>query len=312
MRARSLAAGAATVGICPGLIMTGSAGAAPSPDCANAPTPRVIYSGQGLLESVIVGKAGKLYFSATPSGQSGRVMKVGRPGALPHVLTEGITGPGGMVFDAGRLLVGFGDNVAHGSTGDDDPQAGLFRVNPRTGGRSIFAQGLGMANGVARGPDGAVYASNNFGTKLDRIADGLVEHGWATVNSANGLVVDRAGRFLYAAQTFQAPEIARVEVAHPSQVTTFAAGAPEDGSVFLDGMTRDRAGNLFVAANVGGQIWRVDRQGRICVLARGLTNPSAVAFGSGRHRFHAGNLYAVTFGGDVVKLPDATAARHPG
>ena len=77
-------------------------------------------------------------------------------------------------------------------------------------------------------------------------------------------------------------------------------------------MTRDRRGNLFVAANLGGQIWRVDRQGRICVLARGLRNHSAVAFGHGRRRFRHGTLYAVTFAGDVVELPRATAARYPG
>ena len=82
--------------------------------------------------------------------------------------------------------------------------------------------------------------------------------------------------------------------------------------MFLDGMTRDRWGNLFVAANLGGQIWRVDRFGRICVLARGLRNPSAVAFGRGLWRFHGGSLFAVTFAGDVVELPRADAARYPG
>ena len=131
------------------------------------------------------------------------------------------------------------------------------------------------------------------------------------VNSANGLVVDPSGRYLYAAQTFGPPQIARIPIANPANVTTFAAGTPEDGNAILDGMTRDRWGNLYVAANVGGQIWRVDRRGRICVLARGLRNPSAVAFGHGFGRFHAGDLYAVTFAGDVVKLPGAAFATYP-
>jgi sugar lactone lactonase YvrE len=288
------------------------AGAAPSPDCAHAPTPKVIYSGQGLLESVIVGPFGRLYFTSTPAGQSGRLMKVDRPGATPRVLVDGITGPGGMVFHGFRLLLGFGDTAANGVTGDANPQAGLYSVNPITGAKRVFATGLGMANGVARGPDGAIYASNDFGMKLDRVYGGVVNHGWDVVNSANGLVVDRAGRYLYAAQTFQAPAIARIEIANPSNVTTFAAGTPEDGNAILDGMTRDHFGNLYVAANLSGQIWRVDRLGRICVLARGLTNPSAVAFGHGFWRFHAGDLYAVTFGGDVVRLPGAAFAHYPG
>ncbi len=292
-------------------VLAAPAAAAPSPDCANAPTPKVIYSGQGVLESVIVGPLGRLYFTSTPAGQSGKLMKVDRPGATPRVLVDGITGPGGMVFDRFRLLLGYGDTAANGVAGDANPTAGLYSVNPITGAKRVFATGLGMANGVARGPDGAIYASNDFGMKLDRVLGGAVNHGWATVNSANGLVVDPTGRYLYAAQTFQAPQIARIEIAHPSNVTTFAAGTPEDGNAILDGMTRDRWGNLFVAANVGGQIWKVDRLGRICVLARGLHNPSAVAFGHGFRRFGAGNLYAVTFAGDVVELPGAAFAHYP-
>ena len=286
--------------------------AAAAPDCAKAPVPRVIYSDQGSLESVIVGKAGRLYFSSTPAGQSGRLMKVDHPGATPRVLSPGLTSPGGMVFDRHKLILGFGDSFANGATGDENPQAGLFRVNPSTGARTVVARGLGMANGLARAPDGTIFASNDAGMKLDRILGGTVDHGWAEVNSANGLVVDRSGRYLYAAQTFQAPEIARIEIANPAHVTTFAAGGPEDRNAFLDGMTRDRSGNLFVTANLGGQVWRVDRQGRICVVARGLANPSAVAFGRGERRFRGGNLYAVGFGGDVVELPNANAARYPG
>lgn len=295
-----------------GLALAAPASAAPDPDCGNAPAPKVLYSGQGVLESVIVGKAGRLYFTARPSGQSGRVMKVGRPGARPHVLAKDIEGPGGMVWNDHKLLVGYGDDVPHGTSGDDNPTAGLLALNAKTGASRLFAQGLGMANGVARGPDGTIFASNDFGKKLDRIRNGRVTHGWAEVNSANGLVVDRSGRYLYAAQTFQAPEIARVEIANPANVTTFAAGSPDNGTAVLDGMTRDRSGNLYVAANVGGQIWKVDRSGEICVLARGLSNPSAVAFGRGERRFRGGNLYAVTFGGDVVMLPHAAAAVVPG
>jgi sugar lactone lactonase YvrE len=289
-----------------------AAAQATPPACDDSPTPRIVYSGQGLLESVIVGRAGRLYYSSTPSGQPGRIMKADHPGATPRVLSGGITGPGGMVFHRRKLIAGYGDTIANGTRGDDDPQSGLFEINPLTGRRTIFATGLGMANGVARAPDGTIFASNDFGRKLDRIAHGVVTHGWATVQSGNGMTVDRAGRFLYVAQTFVPSQISRVEIAHPANVTTFAAAGPADAASGLDGMTRDRDGNLYVAANSARQVWRVDRRGRICVLASGLTNPSAVAFGRGPRRFRGGNLYAVTFGGDVVELRRANRASFPG
>ena len=185
-------------------------------------------------------------------------------------------------------------------------------MNPKTGAHSTYVRGLGMANGVARAPDGAIFASNDFGMKLDRVIDRTVTHGWAEVESSNGLAVDPTGRYLYVAQTFVGvPTIKRVEIANPKHVRTFAA-SPQDQNAFLDGMTRDRDGNLYVAANGAGQVWRVDTRGRICVLARGLQNPSAVAFGRGERRFSGGNLYAVTFTGDVVELPGANRARFPG
>jgi hypothetical protein len=286
--------------------------ASAAPDCANSPTPRLLYSGQGLLESVIVGRAGRLYFSSRPSSGSARLMKVGHPGASPSVLADGLDSPGGMVWDQRRLLLGYGDSVANGSNGDDDPQSGLLKVNPKTGAHSTYVTGLGMANGVARAPDGTIFASNDFGIKLDRVIGRTVTHGWAEVESSNGLVVDPSGRYLYVAQTFvSVPAIKRVEIANPKHVKTFAA-SPQDQNAFLDGMTRDAEGNLYVAANVAGQIWRVDTRGRICVLARGLQAPSAVAFGRGTLRFAGGNLYAVTFSGDVVELPRANQARFRG
>ena len=52
---------------------------------------------------------------------------------------DGITGPGGMVFDQFRLLPGLGDTAANGVTGDANPQAGLFSVNPITGAKRVFA-----------------------------------------------------------------------------------------------------------------------------------------------------------------------------
>jgi hypothetical protein len=76
---------------------------------------------------------------------------------------------------------------------------------------------------------------------------------------------------------------------------------------------RDR---LFVAANLGGQIWRVaGTPPAICVLLDGLApfpdGPSAVATGSNRGPFPAENLYAVSFNGLLLELVDVATAPKP-
>ena len=78
----------------------------------------------------------------------------------------------------------------------------------------MFATGLTMANGVTRGPDGAVFASNDFGIGVDRVLDGQVELAWAQLPSSNGLVVGSDGETLYAAQTFVTPPSIAADLAH--------------------------------------------------------------------------------------------------
>lgn len=301
------------------LLAPSAALAVPPPDCAGTSPTRVIFSGQGRLESVIADRFGRLYFTATDPTGAGKLMKAGSPTAPPRVLAEDLDAPGGMVFDDGQLLVGRGNSIANGSQGDENPVAELLSVDLKTGVKRVFARGLGMANGVARSPDGTIFASNDFGSKLDRIAGalgrgtpGTVTHGFAEVETGNGMAVDRAGKFLYVNQTFTpTAAIQRVEIANPSRVKTFAS-VPGEANVTLDGMTRDRANNLYVAALGRGQVWRVDTRGRICVVAGGLSAPSALAFGRGDKRFSGGNLYVVSFGGEVVEIPGANRTSFPG
>ncbi len=273
---------------------------------AHGPLPRVrvLRSGCGLLESVIVDREGRLFFT---SQTRGALLRLDAPDAVPVPVAVGIPSPGGLaVAEDGRLIVGFGDSPSGGLVGNGSPRAGLLLVDPAGGDAEPWVSGLGMANGVARAPDGTVFASNDFGTHLDRVApDGTVERRWAKVPSANGLVVDPAGRYLYAAQTFTRAAIKRVEIARPENVTTYARPPVAAALSLLDGLAIDDAGRLYVAANGAGQVWRVEPDGAICALARGLGSPSAVAVGHRDSPFPAANLYAVTFGGDVVEIPDA-------
>lgn len=284
------------------------------PDCGRAPAQRVIASGLGGLESVIADDRGHLLFTDAEHGQ---LLRMNRRGSEPRVVVDGIRAPGGLAFmPDGSLLVGYGDSAATASRGTENPQAGLIRVDPRTGETSPYAGGLTMANGVARGPDGAVYASNDFGIGIDRVLDGQVELAWAQLPSSNGLVVDSSGRHLYAAQTFVDAAIARIDLADPPAVSPYFQAPPSDRSAGLDGLTRDQHDRLYVAANIGGAVWRVGPDRNACALAHmAPVGPSAVAFGSAPGKSHPPgfgrrNLYVTTFQGELLQLKDVRGRRR--
>lgn len=279
--------------------------------CNGASRPKPLVGGQGQLESVIFGEDGRLYFTATPDDEDGRLMVLPRRGAGAEVLSKPIKSPGGLALDEhGQIMVGFGNGL-NGLTGTVFPTSGMFRVNPRTGRRTVFTEGLSMANGIARGPDGTYYASDDFGTNIDRIVNGNVEQGWIKTVSPNGLVVSRDGRRLYWAQTLVPPQISFVDLAHPEQSKVFARGNPSDITAGLDGMVGDSRDRLFVAANLSGEVWRVDRTARVCQVTKGLHQPSAVALGSGKHGFKRSSLFVVEFGGRVWEVKKARRARFP-
>lgn len=302
-------------------VALGGVAAAPAaaavPQCTGSVSKSVLYSDLGRLESVISGGAGRLYVSLEPTDPTpapGRLISIVRPGAMPRTVANGPDGPGGLAWDERRLLWGYGDDLANGETGDANPTAGLYRVNFAKGNRSVVSDRLGMANGIARASNGAIFASNDLGMKLDRISpSGITVNGWASVDSANGLVISRNQKYLYAAQTFAEPSaISRIEIANPANVTTWATteGVITGNPVF-DGLTRDGRGNLYVAAWAAGQVWKIDSKRRFCVVATGLGRPSSLVFGRGKKGFRAGNLYTVSFNGEVTEIKGAASATYP-
>ena len=273
------------------------------PSCDPMPRAEVLVSGQPRLESITGDARGRLLFTDITND---RLLRLDGRGQEPKVITDGLRRPGGLVFDAdGSLVAGFSGGALSGVPGNG--MAGLFRIDPETGDKIVFAGGMDQANGVVRGRDGSFFASNNIAGVVARVSpSGEVEEPWAQVESANGLAIDSGERYLYAAQTFTPAKIARVELADPTNVTTFFAAPPEDTAAGLDGVTRDGADRLFVAANGAGEVWRVDTDGRGCALARGLRLPSAVAFGTEGAGFDPRNLYVVTFSGNVIELVGVT------
>jgi sugar lactone lactonase YvrE len=283
--------------------LAGAAPAAAAPDCSPKPAARVVASGQGTLESIASDSRGRLFYTDV-DGQ--RLLRLDRPGAQPIVLAENMDSILGVMVDTdGSLVVGFGNSNTDALA--DNGNAGLMRVDPKTGKTlEIITRGLDMANGIVRGPDGAYYASNDFGNGIDRFLNGLITDNWAQVETPNGLVIDSAGRYLYAAQTFRPASIAQIDLAHPELTTTYVAASGADIFAGPDGITRDGADRLYVAANGAGEVWRVDRDRTICVLARNLQFVSSVSFGGGKPGFPKRNLYAVTFTGLMVELANVT------
>jgi sugar lactone lactonase YvrE len=280
------------------------------PDCKRYPEARVIAEGLGTLESALMDRQGRLLI-----GGNGALLRMDSPDVDPEVVVPGIEGPGGLAYGAdGALYIGFGDTIANGAQGDVSPQAGMLRVDPDAGTSEVFAEGLSMANGIARGPDGYFYASNDIVGGIDRISpEGVVEHRWADVVSANGLVIDRAKENLLSAQTFTTAGIAKVPLDDPSAASNYFTAPVEDTAAGLDGMVRDRKDRLYVAANGAGQVWRVNRKPAACSLASmpGFPDgPSALTFGRGKRGFDRRNLYVVNFAGEVIELPGVRKPRR--
>jgi sugar lactone lactonase YvrE len=277
--------------------------------CPGAANPRVLLSGQPTLESVIVGPNGRLYYTG-----SGNVMVLDRPGAAPRVFASGIGGPGGMVFmPDGRLVVGFGDSFQTGLIGNLIGQAGLYSFDVNTGARRTLVTGLSMANGVARGADGTFYASDDVGLGIDRVVGNQAQRRWAFIVSSNGLVIDSTGRYLFAAQTFVPAEIKRIDVTDPTKKITWFHANPLDWPAGFDGLTRDARDRLYVAANGGQQVWRINRDRTACAMTPKLgllpaQGPSSLAFGAATGPFPADSLYVVTFNGRLLEIPHATNA----
>jgi sugar lactone lactonase YvrE len=267
------------------------------PTCATGATPvQTLASGQGSLESVIVDEGGRVFY--TSHGRRA-LLRLDPGSTTPVVVAANAPELGGLAWaDDGDLLVGSGTTIPKGLIGNVFPLAQILKIDPDTGARSLYARGLAMANGLARGPDGSIYASDDVGLGIDRVfPGGRVHHFWALVLSPNGIAVSPDGNYLYAAQTFVPAAIARVNLGN-RRVSTYTRPGLADIAAGYDGMDIDDQGRLFVAANVSGEIVRADPGKAPCRVAAGLTNASAVAV-------HGDDVYAVGFSGRLIRLPGA-------
>jgi glucose/arabinose dehydrogenase len=296
MRVRTLLAGALVAG---GLATPAAQAAAPNP-CAPW-TVTTLASGLGSLENLEPDGKDGLFLSASDQKAVLRLTRTGPPSTF----AAGVTAPGGLRLRGRDLFVNTGDALAAGARGTAD--GAILRIDVPTRRRSTFATGLVMPNGLAFLPDGSAVTSRDVSglnpTGITRISNGRVQPSWTAQNDSNGLAVDPTGTWLYTDETFTPQaNVYRVQIAHPAnrQLVTSLQGV----GVFkgLDDLTISTSGVLYVAANLAGEVIRLDpRTKQSCVIARGLRNTSAVKQGRGR-AFPSTRLYAVGFDGKVVEL----------
>jgi len=297
---RLLIATAATLA----LLLMGPGAALALDSCpGKRPSQRVIATGQGQLESAVVDDRGRLLFTSVFKSA---LMRIERPGTTPRLVADGIPIPGGLALDPrGRIYVGSGNSIANGLLAPAQGLAQLYRVDPRTGAKRVFATGLSMANGLVRRSDGTFFASDDFAPSVDRISPrGKVKRAWSTAPSTNGLALDPSERFLYANRSFgPTTQVLRIDVRRPERVIEWATPPAAEASSVLDGMAIDSRGRLLLAAFGPGELWRSDGRGKLCALARGLgSSLSAVAVGRGRRGFRAGRNYTVAFNGTITEV----------
>ena len=199
--------------------------------CPDPPQVNVLSDGHGTLESVGVDRRGRLFFT---DSEAGELLMFEDPGAEPKVIADGIDGPGGIVFQRrkGNVLVGFGNTMDQAADGALNPEGGLLRVNPETKEAEVRTEGLQAANGVARGPEHAIFASNALVPGgIDRIERGeMPQLNWGTVLSANGMIADSSRESLFVNQTLTRSSIQRVPFGDPAAATTYFQADPADAA----------------------------------------------------------------------------------
>jgi sugar lactone lactonase YvrE len=284
-----------------------SAWAASPPDCQHTSAPVTLVSEAGMLESIIFTRDGQLLFTNLGKGT---LHVLPAPDGTPALLASGITSPGGIALGEGQdVFVGFGNDVI-GTLFPRTLKAGVVRVDLDSGKVSPYAKGLSSANGLVRASDGTLYASNALSSWLGRVRpDGTVEAQWLKL-AGNGLAMSGDGKTLYVNQSMLYSRIWKVQT-ETGAISLHAEAPAGSRMAFFDGLELAADGTLFVAAYLAGEVWRVNQQGDICLVARGLKQPSAVAVGRAGRGFKPSSLYVTTHSGSLLELPGVLGYAAP-
>lgn len=272
------------------------------PSCPATGEKRTLVRESGALESAAFDAEGRLVYTNLSRRQ---LRGLDAPGAATRAIAVGIDGPGGLALEpGGTMLVGAGSGAAAVLA----PRFGfarLLRVDLETGAKTTFARGLSMANGVVRAADGTVYASDDLAGSLDRITpDGKVQRGWYRATDTNGLALSADGSTLFANRSFGSTRVMAIDTA-TGAYRTYARPPGSLSWALLDDLDIDAAGRLYAAAYLAGEVWRIETDGSICTLARGLVTPAGITVGASGAGFSPRSVFVTTHGGLLVEIPDA-------
>jgi gluconolactonase len=201
--------------------------------------------------------------------------------------------------------------VASIGVSDPDVDDGAVYVVDAEGNASVLATGIASPNFIALAPDGSALVSDDFdNTRVFRVTpEGALSVVLDGVDSPNGMAYSPDGAHFYVASTFTPlGQLTRYEVdAEGLPIEATAIEILQLGQASTpDGIAVDADGMVYVAANIPGEVWRVDGNADSLqpgeLVADGLGSPASLAFGKGPG-FDPCSIYLTQlFGSQVIRL----------
>ncbi|MDY6809601.1 MAG: SMP-30/gluconolactonase/LRE family protein [Actinomycetota bacterium] len=274
------------------------------PPCPQAGPPKVLTTDIATFEGGDFDDEGRLVVSNWLGSNMHRMDTPGRT----HVINPFLLFPLGVVNNGdGRMVVGNGVTTLT-PLSQFIPSGQLLSMNPDDGSFQAYARQLvSQGNGLTRGPDGSIYASNDLAASLDKILpNGHVIKGFYQGGGTNGGTVSKDGKTLYVTETFTLDAKVLAIDTTTGRGRVYWRPPANLALAHLDDIKRDGAGNLYVAAWGAGQVWRISADGEsACVLMAGELLPAGLVVGKKGTRFAPNSLFVLTHGGRILEIPNA-------
>ncbi len=235
------------------------------------------------------------------------VLYVTTDGLVWQITADGVATEFAMVPDALGLAARADGSFVVASIGQLGAADGAVYTVDADGVATELATGIDSPNFVALTPGGIALISDDFDTRVFAVTTaGEVSVAIADVPSPNGIAYGPAGDVLFVASTFSPQaQLTRYDVddqGFPVEATALeimhlgAMATP-------DGIAVDAEGRVYVAANLPGEVWRVDGMVQALtegeLFASGLGSPASLAFGEGEG-YDPCSLYVTQLSGPQV------------